>query len=110
MARLFRRREEVVKRLFHQRMLPFTAAAKRALQGAAEEAQRLQHGYIGTEHLLLGLLRVEDDVTARVAHRLGGGAGQGTERRRGHRQARRRTSLRALRPPRPPPHCTPRRA
>ncbi len=49
-------------RLFRQRKL--TAAAKRALQGAAEEAQRLQHGYIGTEHLLLGLLRVEDEVTA----------------------------------------------
>lgn len=71
MARLFRRREEVVKRLFHHRTLSFTAAAKRALQGAAEEAQRLQHGYIGTEHLLLGLLHVEDDGTARLLTGLG---------------------------------------
>ena len=51
-------------RLFRQPK--FTAATKRALQGAEEEARRLQHGYIGTEHLLLGLLRVEDDVTARL--------------------------------------------
>lgn len=51
-------------KLFRQRKL--TAATKRALQGAEEEARRLQHGYIGTEHLLLGLLRVEDEVTARL--------------------------------------------
>ena len=51
-------------RLFRQPK--FTAATKRALKGAEEEARRLQHGYIGTEHLLLGLLRVEDDVTARL--------------------------------------------
>ena len=53
MARPFRRRK-------------LTAATKRALQGAEEEARRLQHGYIGTEHLLLGLLCVEDDVTAQL--------------------------------------------
>ena len=51
-------------RLFRQRKL--TAATKRALQDAEEEARRLQHGYIGTEHLLLGLLHVEDAVTARL--------------------------------------------
>ncbi len=51
-------------RLFRQRKL--TAATKRALQSAEEEARRLQHGYIGTEHLLLGLLCVEDDVIARL--------------------------------------------
>ena len=56
-------------RLFRQRKI--TAATKRALQGAEEEARRLQHGYIGTEHLLLGLLRVEDDVTARLLTSLG---------------------------------------
>ena len=56
-------------RLFRQPKL--TAATKRALQGAEEEARRLQHGYIGTEHLLLGLLRVEDDVTARLLTGLG---------------------------------------
>lgn len=51
-------------RLFRQRRI--TAATKRVLQGAEEEARRLQHGYIGTEHLLLGLLRVEDEVTAQL--------------------------------------------
>ena len=56
-------------RLFRQPKL--TAATKRALQGAEEEAQRLQHGYIGTEHLLLGLLRREDGVTAQLLTGLG---------------------------------------
>ena len=56
-------------RLFRQPKL--TAATKRALQGAEEEARRLQHGYIGTEHLLLGLLHVEDDVTAQLLTGLG---------------------------------------
>ena len=59
----------MMARLFRQPKL--TAATKRALQGAEEEARRLQHGYIGTEHLLLGLLRVEDDVTARLLTSLG---------------------------------------
>ena len=56
-------------RLFRQPKL--TAATKRALQGAEEEARRLQHGYIGTEHLLLGLLRREDGVTAQLLTGLG---------------------------------------
>ena len=56
-------------KLFRQRKL--TTATKRALQGAEEEARRLQHGYIGTEHLLLGLLRVEDEVTAQLLTGLG---------------------------------------
>jgi ATP-dependent Clp protease ATP-binding subunit ClpC len=46
--------------------IPFTPEAKRALEAAATEADRLLHGYIGTEHLLLGLL--SDDTT--VAGRL----------------------------------------
>jgi ATP-dependent Clp protease ATP-binding subunit ClpC len=37
--------------------LPFSEPVKNALRFAAEEADRLQHRYIGTEHLLLGLLR-----------------------------------------------------
>ena len=37
--------------------IPFTEVTKRVLQFSAEEADRLEHGYIGTEHLLLGLLR-----------------------------------------------------
>ena len=39
--------------------IPFSAAAKHVLQHAAQEADRLLHDYIGTEHLLLGLLREE---------------------------------------------------
>lgn len=46
--------------------IPFSAELKRALQFAAEEADRLLHGYIGTEHLLLGLLRVERSTAASV--------------------------------------------
>jgi ATP-dependent Clp protease ATP-binding subunit ClpC len=37
--------------------IPFTEETQRVLQFSAEEADRLEHGYIGTEHLLLGLLR-----------------------------------------------------
>jgi ATP-dependent Clp protease ATP-binding subunit ClpC len=44
--------------------MPFDAATKRSLQFAAEEADRLLHTHIGTEHLLLGLLRQEHCVAA----------------------------------------------
>src|SRR4029453_14460782 len=44
--------------------IPFAPSAKRSLQFAAEEADRLRHNYIGTEHLLLGLLREEQSVAA----------------------------------------------
>lgn len=44
--------------------VPFTTVAKRVLQFAVEEADRLQHSYIGPEHLLLGLLRAEGSVAA----------------------------------------------
>jgi len=46
--------------------IPFSPSCKRALQYAAEEADRLLHNYIGTEHLLLGLLREERSVAAEV--------------------------------------------
>ncbi|MGH9240105.1 MAG: Clp protease N-terminal domain-containing protein [Vicinamibacterales bacterium] len=46
--------------------MPFSAEAKRVLAFAAEEADRLLHNYIGTEHLLLGLLREEGSVAASV--------------------------------------------
>ena len=42
--------------------IPFSAETKRVLQFAAEEADRLLHNYIGTEHLLLGILREERSV------------------------------------------------
>src|ERR671919_4192 len=46
--------------------IPFSAETKRVLQFAAEEADRLLHNYIGTEHLLLGILREERSVAAIV--------------------------------------------
>jgi len=46
--------------------VPFGAETQAVLRAAAEEADRLSHAYIGTEHLLLGLLRVEDSKAASV--------------------------------------------
>jgi ATP-dependent Clp protease ATP-binding subunit ClpC len=46
--------------------LPFTPRAKKALELAAEEARSLGHNYIGTEHLLLGLIREEEGVASQV--------------------------------------------
>ena len=49
----------------------FTVRARRVLALAQEEAQRLGHSYIGTEHLLLGLVREGDGVAAHVLTNLG---------------------------------------
>jgi ATP-dependent Clp protease ATP-binding subunit ClpC len=49
----------------------FTKRARRVLSLAQEEAQRLNHNYIGTEHLLLGLIREENGVAVRVLRELG---------------------------------------
>ena len=49
----------------------FTKRARQALAMAHEEARRLNHGYIGTEHLLLGLLREEEGIASRVLIDLG---------------------------------------
>ena len=49
----------------------FTKKARRVLQLAQEEAQRLNHNYIGTEHLLLGLVREENGVASKVLMELG---------------------------------------
>ena len=46
--------------------IPFSGESKRLLQFAAEEADRLLHNYIGTEHLLLGILREERSVAASI--------------------------------------------
>src|SRR6266849_4543027 len=46
--------------------IPFSAETKRVLQFAAEEADRLRHSYIGTEHLLLGILREEPSAAASI--------------------------------------------
>ena len=49
----------------------FTERARKVLSLAQEEAQRFQHNYIGTEHLLLGLVREREGVAARVLESLG---------------------------------------
>ena len=49
----------------------FTERARRVLSLAQEEAQRFNHNYIGTEHLLLGLVRENDGVAAQVLRNLG---------------------------------------
>ena len=46
--------------------IPFTPRAKRVLEMAFEEAQAVGHGYIGTEHLLLGLIRENEGIAAQV--------------------------------------------
>ena len=51
--------------------IPFTPRAKRALELALEEAQQFHHNYIGTEHLLLGILRERNGLGARVLQILG---------------------------------------
>src|SRR6266508_3245000 len=51
--------------------IPFSAETKRVLQFAAEEADRLLHNYIGTEHLLLGILREERSVAASILYEKG---------------------------------------
>ena len=49
----------------------FSERARRVLSLAQEEAQRFNHNYIGTEHILLGLVRETDGVAARVLSNLG---------------------------------------
>ena len=49
----------------------FTERARKVLSLAQEEAQRFQHNYIGTEHLLLGLVREGEGVAAKVLANLG---------------------------------------
>jgi ATP-dependent Clp protease ATP-binding subunit ClpA len=53
------------------RFARFTVRAKRVLSYSQEEAQRFQHNYIGTEHLLLGLVREQGGIAAHVLHNLG---------------------------------------
>ena len=53
------------------KMERFTQRARRVLSLAQEEAERMQHSYIGTEHLLLGLIREEGGVAGRVLRELG---------------------------------------
>ena len=51
--------------------LPLSEESKRVLSHASEEAERLLCNYIGTEHILLGLLRAEGSVAARILNEKG---------------------------------------
>src|SRR5207244_10074438 len=51
--------------------IPVTARVKRVLELAGEEARSLGHDYVGTEHLLLGLIREGEGVAAKVLLELG---------------------------------------
>jgi ATP-dependent Clp protease ATP-binding subunit ClpA len=52
-------------------MLPQTPRAKKVIEYSIEEARNLNHNYVGTEHLLLGLLREQEGVAAQVLMNLG---------------------------------------
>jgi len=49
----------------------YTEKAKRAIMIAQEEAINLNHDYIGTEHILIGLIKEEEGVASRVLRQLG---------------------------------------
>src|SRR5271156_5259293 len=51
--------------------IPFTPRAKRVLELSWDEARQLGHNFIGSEHLLLGLIREGEGVAARVLENLG---------------------------------------
>ena len=51
--------------------LPFTPRAKKVLELSMEEASQLSHNYIGTEHLLLGLIKENEGIAAQVLMNLG---------------------------------------
>ena len=59
-------RSEIREKVSTSVEIPFSPETKRALGFAAEEADRLLHHYIGTEHLLLGLLREENSIAASI--------------------------------------------
>jgi ATP-dependent Clp protease ATP-binding subunit ClpC len=59
------------ERLSTQVDLPLSGEAKRVLAYSAEESERLGHRHIGTEHLLLGLLREENSVAAEILYERG---------------------------------------
>jgi ATP-dependent Clp protease ATP-binding subunit ClpA len=54
------------------RKIPYSPRAKNALVGAREEMRRLGDGHLGTEHVLLGILRNADGVAVRMLRRMGG--------------------------------------
>ena len=72
--------------------IPFTPRAKKVLELSLREAQQLGHDYIGTEHILLGLIREGDGVAAQVLVKLGADLNRTRQRvievLHGHREAR----------------------
>ena len=70
------RREIEGRTVFRERLstsveIPFSPSAKRVLQFTAEESERLLHDYIGTEHLLLGILREQRSAAASILNEKG---------------------------------------
>ena len=65
--------EEIIGRGQHvsSNQIPFAAPAKEVLELSLREALQLGHNYIGTEHILLGLIREGDGVAAQVLVKLG---------------------------------------
>lgn len=53
--------------------IPFTPRAKKALDLAVREAEGLEHNYVGTEHLLLGLVNIPEGVAAQILEGVGAG-------------------------------------
>ena len=68
-----------------------TPRAKKVIELAVDEARRLQHNYIGTEHLLIGLMREGEGVPAGVLESLGRHPRQNTSRDQSNSQPERTT-------------------
>ena len=58
-------------RITDDRRIPYSPLAKKALIEARKETKRLGDNYLGTEHVLLGILRNEDGMAARLLARMG---------------------------------------
>ena len=59
--------------------IPFTPKAKKVIELAMDQARNLGHNYIGTEHLLLGLIREGEGIAAQVLRKLEAGLDKGRE-------------------------------
>jgi ATP-dependent Clp protease ATP-binding subunit ClpC len=78
--------------------IPFTPRAKKVLELSLREALQLGHNYIGTEHILLGLIREGEGVAAQVLVKLGADLGrEGDAGRRIGRSPARLTRSRSVR-------------
>ena len=105
---IWQRVEETVKKGAAQTTgpdLPYTSRAKKVLELAMEEARALQHSYVGTEHLLLGLLAEAKGIAVQVL----GSFGVTLERARAETLRILGTELPAYPPTDPPPHEKPAR-